>query len=186
MLLAFHKPYAVISQFTPTESGHRTLSEFGFPKNVYPLGRLDWDSEGILLLSDEKELNARLLNPSKAHERTYHAQVEGVATEEAMARLQKGVEIQDWKTKPCKAGLLDEPGYPPRSVPIRFRKAIPTSWIELKITEGKNRQVRRMTAAVGLPTLRLIRAAIGEYSVGCIESGKWKELDGTERKAVFK
>jgi 23S rRNA pseudouridine2457 synthase len=185
VLIAFHKPYAVLSQFTETPSGHTTLAEFGFPKNVYPLGRLDWDSEGILLLSDEKELNARLLNPRFSHERTYHAQVDGTATQEAMERLCRGIVIQDWKTKPCKARLLENPGYPERSVPIRFRKEIPTSWIELKISEGKNRQVRKMTAAVGFPTLRLIRAGIGKFSIGSVTLGKWKELGEAERKAVF-
>ena len=181
MILAFHKPYAVLSQFTATSTGHRTLTEFGFPKHVYPIGRLDWDSEGLLFLSDEKKWNDLLLNPRHAHERTYHAQVEGIATEEAMARLRKGVLIQGQKTRPCKAALLAELAYPPRIVPIRFRLSVPTSWIELKLTEGKNRQVRRMTATQGLPTLRLIRAAIGSVLLGGLAPGQWRPLSTTEQ-----
>ncbi|MBI3266482.1 MAG: pseudouridine synthase, partial [Chlamydiae bacterium] len=156
MILAFHKPYEVLSKFTAGNSKHRTLAEFGFPRDVYAIGRLDWDSEGLLLLSDEKEWNEWLLHPRHAHERIYHAQVEGIATEEAMAPLRKGVVIQGYQTKPCKASLLVDPGYPPRNPPIRFRISIPTSWIELKLFEGKNRQVRHMTASQGFPTLRLI------------------------------
>jgi 23S rRNA pseudouridine2457 synthase len=181
MVIAFHKPYGVLSQFTTQSPGHRTLAEFGFPKHVYPIGRLDWDSEGLLFLSDEKEWNDRLLNPRYAHERTYHAQVEGVANEEAMARLRKGVVIAGQKTRPCKAALLPDPGYPARSVPIRFRLSVPTSWIELKLTEGKNRQVRRMTASQGLPTLRLIRTAIGAIRLGDLEPGRWRPLSVKER-----
>lgn len=184
MLIAFNKPYAVLSQFTAQGTAHRTLAEFGFPKNVYPLGRLDWDSEGLLLLSDEKDWNEWLLHPRNAHERTYHAQVEGVATEKAMERLRGGVRIQDWKTRPCAARLLADPGYPPRSVPIRFRLSVPTSWIELRLTEGKNRQVRRMTAAVGLPTLRLLRSAVGGIGLTGLAPGSWKELGAAERKIL--
>ncbi len=180
MILVFNKPYGILSQFTKQEPEHRTLAEFGFPKEVYPIGRLDWDSEGLLLLSDEKEWNDFLLNPRHEHERTYHAQVEGLAREEAMKELQKGVLIQGVKTKPCKAGLLADPGYPPRNPPIRVRLSISTSWIELKLTEGKNRQVRRMTAAVGLPTLRLVRAAIGGLQPSDLELGKWRELKSSE------
>ena len=180
MVLIFHKPYGVLSQFTKQMPQHRTLAEFGFPKGVYPIGRLDWDSEGLLLLSDEKAWNDRLLNPRHAHERTYHAQVEGVPAEEAIARLKKGVVIQGVKTKPCGARLLEDPGYPPRAVPIRVRLKIPTSWIEIKLTEGKNRQVRRMTAAVGFPTLRLIRVAFGKLMLGPLAAGKWHKLSQTE------
>ncbi len=182
MLLAFHKPYGILSQFTKEKPEHRTLAEFGFPKNVYPIGRLDWDSEGLLLLSDEKEWNDRLLNPNHEHERTYHAQVEGIATKKAIAKLEKGVVIQRHKTKPCKARLLNELNYPPRIVPIRFRLSVPTSWIELKLIEGKNRQVRHMTAAVGFPTLRLIRVAIGLLELDDLSSGQWRELSSQERK----
>ena len=185
MILAFHKPYGVLSQFTKEKPEHRTLAEFGFPNHVYPIGRLDWDSEGLLLLSDEKEWNDRLLNPQYEHERTYHLQVEGIATEEAMSQLQKGVIIQGHKTKPCLASLLKEPGYPPRSVPIRFRLSVPTSWIELKLIEGKNRQVRRMTAVVGFPTLRLLRIAIGKFNLDDLNIGEWRELSPQEKKLLL-
>ena len=184
MIIAFHKPCCVLSQFTEQEPGHRTLAEFGFPKDVYPIGRLDWDSEGLLLLSDEKEWNDRLLNPHHGHERTYHAQVEGSATLEAAAKLQKGILIQGRKTKPCRAKLIADPGYPPRNPPIRFRISVPTSWIELKLTEGKSRQVRRMTAAVGFPTLRLIRTAIGNFQLGDLPPAQWRELTPAQRKKL--
>ncbi len=181
----FHKPYGVLSQFTQEEASHRTLAEFKFPKNVYPVGRLDWDSEGLLLLSDEKELNDRLLHPRHEHPKTYHAQVEGEATQEAILKLRKGVVIQGQKTKPCEAKLLRDPKYPARSVPIRFRLSVPTCWIELTLTEGKNRQVRRMTAAVGFPTLRLIRAAHGGLKMGDLVSGRWLELDTRQRQFLI-
>ena len=186
MILAFNKPYGVLSQFTKEKSEHRTLAEFSFPKQVYPIGRLDWDSEGLLLLSDEKEWNDFLLHPRHAHERTYHAQVEGIAAEEAVAKLRKGVLTQGRKTKHCQARLLANPGYPSRNPPIRSRLSVPTSWIELKLTEGKNRQVRRMTAAIGFPTLRLIRTAIGTYELGDLASGKWRELNSRERQLLKK
>ncbi len=186
MLIAFHKPYGVLSQFTDQRTSHRTLAEFGFPINVYPLGRLDWDSEGLLLLSDEKQWNDKLLNPRNAHERIYHAQVEGLATEAAMETLRKGVRIQDWVTRPCGARLLEDPGYAPRSTPIRFRLSVPTSWVELKLIEGKNRQVRRMTAAVGFPTLRLLRAAVGGLVLGDLPSGRWRKLNDPEINILLK
>ena len=185
MILAFHKPYGVLSQFTKEKPEHCTLAEYGFPKHVYPIGRLDWDSEGLLLLSDEKEWNNKLLNPQYEHERTYHVQVEGIATKEAISQLQKGVVIQGCKTKPCKVRLLKDPGYLPRSVPIRFRLSVPTSWIELKLIEGKNRQVRRMTAATGFPTLRLIRVAIGMLELNDLIVGKWRELSPQQKKLLL-
>ena len=185
MLLAFHKPYGVLSQFTKQEPDHVTLAEFGFPEHVYPIGRLDWDSEGLLLLSDEREWNDWLLHPRYSHERTYHAQVEGIATEEAMSILRKGVLIKGQRTRPCKARLLEDPNYPPRTVPIRIRLSIPTSWIEVVLTEGKNRQVRKMTAAVGLPTLRLIRAAISGLPLGDLPLGQWRELENKERDILL-
>src|SRR5258708_7170195 len=161
MVIAFNKPYGVLSQFTPEHDGQRTLAEFGFPKNVYPLGRLDADSEGLLLLSDEAELNERLLHPRHAHEREYWAQVERIPTAEALQQLQKGVGIQDQKTLPCRAWLLDpQPEIPPRDPPIRFRKNVPDCWIGLELTEGKNRQVHRMTAPICHPTLRLMPSSI--------------------------
>ena len=186
MLLAFNKPYGLLSQFTKQEPGHRTLAEFGFPKHVYPIGRLDWDSEGLLLLSDEKEWNDLLLHPRHGHTRTYQAQVEGIATANAIAKLQKGVQIRGRKTRSCQAWMLDDPGYPPRNPPIRFRLSVPTSWIELKLIEGKNRQVRRMTAAVGFPTLRLIRTAIGAFELNPLQPGKWVELTSAQRELLKK
>ncbi|MFN3561249.1 MAG: pseudouridine synthase [Chloroherpetonaceae bacterium] len=185
MLLAFHKPYGVLSQFTPDGSPNRTLAEFGFPKSVYPLGRLDADSEGLLLLSDEKSLNVRLLLPEHEHRRVYWAQVERVPSGLDLARLEQGVMIQGYKTKPCKARLIEPHNLPERTPPIRFRKSVPTSWIELVLTEGKNRQVRRMTAAIGFPTLRLVRVQIGDFHLGDLAQGTWKVLTDAERQAVF-
>ncbi len=185
MLLAFNKPYGVLSQFTKEKAEHRTLAEFGFPKRVYPIGRLDWDSEGLILLSDEKEWNNRLLNPKHEHERTYHMQVEGIFSEGAISELKKGVIIQGYKTKPCFAKLLKDPNYLPRSTPIRFRISVPTSWIEIKLTEGKNRQVRRMVAAVGFPPLRLIRVAIGALKLGELAPGEWFKLPSEQRKLLI-
>lgn len=188
MLLVFHKPFGVLSQFTREHPSHRVLAEFNFPKDVYPIGRLDADSEGLLLLSDEARWNERLLHPKHAHERTYHAQVEGIPTESALAHLRRGVKLPDFTTLPCKARLLDPaPSHPPRVPPIRERKSIPASWLELTLTEGKNRQVRRMTAAVGLPTLRLIRIAIGNLLLADLHlaPGKWRELTPDESRLVL-
>jgi 23S rRNA pseudouridine2457 synthase len=186
MLIAFHKPYGVISQFTPDGSKNETLAAFGLPKAVYPLGRLDADSEGLLLLSDEGELNAQLLRPEHQHGRVYWSQVEKIPTPEALTALERGVLIDGRKTLPCKAELLDpQPNIPDRIPPIRFRKTVPTCWIALELIEGKNRQVRRMTAAVGYPTLRLIRIRIGAFTLGNLAPGTWKELTADERKSVF-
>ena len=187
MLLAFHKPYGVLSQFTKEHQSHRTLAEFGFPKNVFPIGRLDADTEGLILLSDEAHWNASLLLPKNAHERTYHSQVEGIPGENALNKLRRGVALPDFTTLPCRACLLDPaPLYPPRVPPIRERKTVPTSWIELKLIEGKNRQVRRMTAAVGFPTLRLMRAAIGALTLKSLDldAGTWRELSAEDRKLL--
>lgn len=183
MLIVFHKPYGVLSQFTPDGSSHRTLAGFGFPGEVYPIGRLDADSEGLLLLSDETALNTRLLHPERAHQRTYWAQVERIPSADALHQLELGVLIQGHKTLPCKAWLLEpQPSVPPRDPPIRFRKNVPDAWIGLQLVEGKNRQVRRMTAAVGHPTLRLIRARFGQLDLGTLAAGQWKVLDSAERK----
>jgi 23S rRNA pseudouridine2457 synthase len=187
MVIAFHKPYGVLCQFTPDQPGQRTLAEFGFPAGVYPVGRLDLDSEGLLLLTDEAGFNHRLLDPKTAHPRTYLAQVEGIPTPDSLARLRRGgLEIQGYRTLPCRARLLDPaPVVAPREPPVRFRKAIPTAWLELQLTEGKNRQVRRMTAAVGFPTLRLIRTAIGGYSGRGITEGTWQELDAAALRKIW-
>lgn len=185
MLIAFNKPYGVLSQFTPDGSPNRPLAEFGFPQQVYPIGRLDADSEGLLLLSNEPEWNARLLEPRHAHEREYWAQVERIPTTEALAQLSRGVVIQGRKTLPGRAWLLDpQPQIPPRNPPIRFRKNVPDCWIGLELIEGKNRQVRRMTAAVGHPTLRLVRVRIGRFLLGNLPAGAWQELTKADRDLV--
>jgi len=162
------------------------LAEFGFPKDVYPLGRLDADSEGLLLLSDEPGLNTRLLDPKNAHTRCYWAQVEGVPTSASFEKLSRGVPIGDHQTLPCRAWLLEpQPQLPPRDPPIRVRKTIPDSWIALELTEGKNRQVRKMTAAIGHPTLRLIRVRIGDFALEDLKPGKWRELSMADRKLLL-
>jgi 23S rRNA pseudouridine2457 synthase len=187
MILAFNKPYGVLSQFTPDGSPNRTLAEFGFPQEVYPIGRLDADSEGLLLLSDEAGLNTRLLDPEHGHPRCYWAQVERIPSPEALAELAGGVTIQDYKTRPCRAWLLDpQPEVPPRDPPIRVRKSVPDCWVALELHEGKNRQVRRMTAAIGHPTLRLVRRSIGELMLGALAPGVWKELSIDERGMIFR
>ena len=187
MLIAFHKPYGVLTQFTPEAgSPHRTLAEFGFPKGVYPIGRLDGDSEGLLLLSDEAALNAPLLRPEHAHRRRYRVQVERVPTAESLRELARGVMLQGRRTLPCRARWLEpQPTVPPREPPIRVRRNVPDGWIELELVEGKNRQVRRMTAAVGHPTLRLIRVRIGGFELGELPAGKWRVLEEADRKAVL-
>lgn len=172
-----YKPYGVISKFTP-EHKYKTLGEvYPFPKNVYPVGRLDTDSEGLLLLTDDKKLNHALLNPLKRHERTYWVQVEGAIDNKAIAALEKGVTISIegklYNTLAAKARIIEAPAIlPERFPPVRYRKNIPTTWIELKLVEGKNRQVRRMTAKVGHPTLRLVRAAIEKIHLNHITNEK--------------
>ena len=188
MLLAFNKPYGVLSQFTPDGSPNRPLADFGFPKGVYPIGRLDADSEGLLLLGDEPALNARLLHPRHGHRRLYWAQVERIPSPGALAQLEAGVVIAGRRTLPCKARLLspEEVAHvPPRDPPIRYRKNVPDAWVELELVEGKNRQVRRMTAAVGHPTLRLIRVQIGNFRLGDLPPGTWRILNPAERRAVL-
>ena len=188
MLIAFHKPYGVLSQFTPEPgSAYRTLAEFGFARDVYPIGRLDADSEGLLLLSDEPALNARLLRPENAHARRYWVQVERVPTEETLRTLARGVTIQGYTTLPGRAWRLDPPpNVPPRDPPIRVRKNIPDCWIALELTEGKNRQVRRMTAAVGHPTLRLLRVRIGTLDLPeDLRAGQWRVLDEPGRRCAL-
>ena len=174
MLIAFNKPFGVLSQFTSDGSSHRTLADFAFPKHVYAIGRLDAESEGLLLLSDEPYLNKKILTPEHAHSRTYWAQVEHVPTRESLAKLEPGIVIGGRRTLPCRAWMLDpQPFVPVREPPIRFRKNVPDSWIGISLVEGKNHQVRRMTAAIGHPTLRLIRVRIGELDLAGIPAGQW-------------
>jgi 23S rRNA pseudouridine2457 synthase len=199
MLIAFNKPFGVLSQFTSDGSKNRALAEFGFPKNVYPIGRLDADSEGLLLLSDEPEWNARLLQPRHAHEREYWAQVERIPSPEQLKKLEYGVVIEGRKTLPCRAWMLEpqpevgasrcddrtaQRAVPTRNPPIRFRRSVPDCWIGLELIEGKNRQVRKMTAAIGHPTLRLMRVRIGNFWLGELEQGKWRTLTSEECKRL--
>lgn len=175
-VILFNKPFGVLSQFTP-ESGHPALNTFAFPPGVYAAGRLDYDSEGALLLTDNGKLIKKLLDPQFEHPRTYLAQVDGQITEEAVQRLAKGVDIKGYRTKPCKTEIAEEPAWLwPRNPPVRFRANIPTSWVRLTLIEGKNRQVRHMTAAVGFPTLRLIRIQIGNIPLGDLKPGEWKTV----------
>jgi len=181
--ILFHKPYRVLSQFSE-EGDKLTLAAYfeGIAKNIYPVGRLDYDSEGLLLLTDDKALTHRLLEPSFGHERTYWVQVEGEVTDGALQELRTGVELnidgKKYRTKKARCRRLELPAWvAERDPPIRFRKNIPTSWIELVLTEGKNRQVRKMTAAVGLPTLRLIRYAIGKVTLEGLPPGQHRLLD---------
>ncbi len=187
MLLALHKSYGVLSQFTPEPGSRwRTLADFGLPKAVYPVGRLDADSEGLLLLTDEAGLNSSLLDPRLGHRREYWVQVEGIPDADALERLAHGVMLDGKPTRPALAWILDpRPALPARVPPIRARKSIPDTWIALELTEGRNRQVRRMTAAVGHPTLRLVRVRIGRFTLGALAPGQWRALSDEERRDVF-
>jgi len=177
-ILIFNKPYGVLSQFTP-EGRWQGLKDYLDLPGVYPAGRLDADSEGLLLLTDDGALQARIADPRYKLEKTYWVQVEGMPTEAALQALRQGVALKDGVTRPAQARLMEEPpGLWQREPPIRYRAAIPTAWIELKIREGKNRQVRRMTASVGYPTLRLIRAAIGRVSLDGLATGAWRLTQG--------
>jgi len=177
-LLLFNKPYGVLSQFTP-EGQWRALNEFIAVKGVYVAGRLDADSEGLLILTDDGKLQAKIADPKHKLVKTYWAQVEGVPDEAALDRLRSGIQLSDFTAQPAKVRRVDEPeGLWERDPPIRFRAAIPTSWLEIRIAEGKNRQVRRMTAAIGYPTLRLIRAAIGAATLEGLALGQWRRIDG--------
>ncbi len=177
MLIALNKPFGVICKFSP-EPGKRTLADFVDVPRVYPAGRLDTDSEGLLLLTDDGALQTRIAEPRHKLAKVYWAQVEGSPTDDALAPLRKGVSLGDFTTQPAGARLIEEPANLwPRDPPIRYRAKIPTAWVEITLREGKNRQVRRMTAKVGFPTLRLIRAAIGGVSVNGLPLGTWREID---------
>jgi len=185
MLLAFHKPFGVLSQFTADVGTNRTLAEFGFPKGVYPVGRLDADSEGLLLLSDEAAWNARLLTPGRHVEKSYLVLVEREPTPHALESLRNGMVLDRKPTLPAKVRLLDpQPDLPPRDPPVRLRKTVPDFWIEIRIVEGRNRQIRRMTAAVGHPTLRIIRTAVGNIALGHLPPGEWRALTKAEAAAL--
>ncbi len=178
ILILLNKPYGVLSQFTP-EGKWRALDEFISVKDVYVAGRLDADSEGLLILTDDGKLQARIADPKHKLEKTYWAQVEGIPDEVALDRLRAGVALSDFTARPAKVRRIGEPaGLWPRNPPIRYRAAIPTSWLEIRIAEGKNRQVRRMTAAIGYPVLRLVRAAIGSVTLDGLALGAWRKIDG--------
>ena len=178
MLIALNKPFNVLCQFTDRSvPPRRTLAEFGLPADVYAAGRLDYDSEGLLLLTDDGVLANRITDPRHRQAKTYWAQVEGTPRPEQLAALRQGVVLNDGMTLPAQARVLESArALWPRDPPVRFRKTVPDAWIELAISEGRNRQVRRMTAAVGLPTLRLVRIAVGEYALGELLPGQWKLL----------
>jgi 23S rRNA pseudouridine2457 synthase len=182
-----YKPYDVLCQFTDT-LGRKTLRDFGpFPKDVYSVGRLDIDSEGLLLLTNDNAINHRLTEPEFEHPRTYLVQVEGIPSPEALGQLARGVVIRGEKTKPVQARLLEhEPQIPPRTPGIRYRKNIPTAWIELTLREGRNRQVRKMTAAVAHPTLRLVRTKIGDLTLGQLQPGEVHQLTAEEGERLRK
>ena len=174
-LILFNKPYGILSQFT-AEGRFEGLAGFGFPSGVYAAGRLDADSEGLLILTDDGVTQHRIAHPTAKLPKTYWVQVEGVPDEAALQALRCGVDLKDFVTLPAKASLIAEPALWPRTPPIRTRRDIPTSWLEIIIREGKNRQVRRMTASVGYPTLRLVRVAIGDWALGALQPGVWQEL----------
>jgi 23S rRNA pseudouridine2457 synthase len=177
VLIAFNKPFGVLCKFSP-EPGRRTLADYINVAGVYPAGRLDTDSEGLLLLTDDGALQARIANPRYKLAKSYWSQVEGSVTENALALLRQGVDLGDFTTAPADARLIAEPaGLWAREPPIRWRARIPTAWLELTLREGKNRQVRRMTARVGLPTLRLIRARIGAVRIAGLAPATWREID---------
>ncbi|HWR86787.1 MAG TPA: pseudouridine synthase [Acidiferrobacterales bacterium] len=176
MLIVFNKPFNVLCQFTDKE-GRQTLADFISVSRVRPAGRLDYDSEGLLLLTDDGALQTCIAEPKHKLPKTYWAQVEGVPDTEALEKLRRGVQLSDGRTRPAEVRLIPEPALWPRDPPIRMRRNIPTNWIELILAEGRNRQVRRMTAAVGFPTLRLVRVAVGPYRLAGLAPGEWREAD---------
>jgi 23S rRNA pseudouridine2457 synthase len=185
-IVAFNKPFEVLPQFTPT-AGRRCLADYLDLPECYPAGRLDYDSEGLMLLTDFGPWQARISQPGSPLDKVYRVQVEGTPRDEALERLRRGVVLNDGPTRPAPARVIDEPpGLWPRVPPIRVRKSIPTAWLELELSEGRNRQVRRMTAAVGLPTLRLIRWAIGPWNIANLAPGEWREIPLAEAESVLR
>jgi 23S rRNA pseudouridine2457 synthase len=179
--ILFYKPYGVLCQFSQDTPNRSTLKDYIQIPDVYPVGRLDWDSEGLVLLTSNGQLQHRLSNPKFAHPRTYWVQVERIPDTNALYKLETGIAIQDYITRPASVRILPEdPILPERNPPIRFRKNIPTAWVEITLTEGKNRQVRRMTAAVGFPTLRLVRVSIAHMKLDNLEIGHWREISTQE------
>lgn len=183
-ILLLNKPYGVLCQFTDKE-GRPTLADYIRQKGFYPAGRLDRDSEGLVLLTDDGQLQHRIAHPLHKLEKTYLAQLEGVIDESAIRQLQQGLVLNDGPTRPATAEAVPEPPLWPRDPPVRYRAQIPTSWLRLAISEGRNRQVRRMTAAVGFPTLRLIRVAIGPWQLDGLAPGEWREIDEAQIRQVF-
>lgn len=184
--LLFNKPYDVLSQFTDRAGDRKTLKDYVPVAGVYPVGRLDRDSEGLLLLTNDGALQHQLSNPKYGHPRTYWVQVERIPDAVALEHLRQGVMIQNQPTRPAEVTLLaTEPALPPRDPPIRDRKTVPTSWLALTLREGRNRQVRRMTAAVGYPTLRLVRVAIGPLELGTLPPGQWRSLSPAEVQTLY-
>jgi 23S rRNA pseudouridine2457 synthase len=186
--IKFWKPYLVLTQFNPDEEGRETLANYIHIPNVYAAGRLDYDSEGLMLLTDDGNLNHKLTHPKHGHPRTYWVQVENIPDETALDKIrQGGIEIKGGhKTLPAQARRIEAPTLPERNPPIRYRANIPDCWLELTLTEGKKRQVRHMTAAIGHPTLRLVRAAIGTLTLEGLEQGQWQELSPPELQALWK
>lgn len=184
--ILFYKPIGVLPQFTGA-SGRKTLRDYGpFPRDVYPVGRLDADSEGLLFLTNDKDVVHRLLEPRYGHKRTYFVQVERAPGEHAIARLRMGVVIEGRRTKEAEVRRLEtEPALPPREKPIRFRRNVPTAWLEITLTEGRNRQVRKMTAAVGHPTLRLVRVKFGPLTLGNLKPGDHRYIDKAELRFIL-
>lgn len=180
--LLFHKPYGVLSQFTDEGTGHPTLKEYIDVPDVYAAGRLDRDSEGLLLLTNDGSLIKSLTDPQYHIEKTYWVMVEGDPTPEKLAQLEEGIQLKDYLTLPAKARLISSPDLPPRPKPVTPHG--PTAWLEIRLREGKKRQIRHMTAAVGLPTLRLLRAAIGQIRLGDLQTGEWRDLTSQEVKAL--
>ncbi len=180
--IIFNKPYGVLSQFTDEGTGHPTLKRFVDVPDVYSAGRLDRDSEGLLLLTDDGGLIKRLTDPKHHIEKTYWVMIEGDPTQDKLTQLERGIQLKDYRTLPAKARLIPDPGLPPRPKPVTPHG--PTAWLELQLREGKKRQIRHMTAAVGLPTLRLVRVAIGSIQLGGLQPGTWRDLTQNEIKLL--